>query len=125
VAEYEIVKQHPVQGARILEPLRSIRAAVPLVRWHHERLDGGGYPDGLFGGAIPLLTRILSVADVFDALGSPRPYRPALPRGHCLEVLRVNAAAGGLDPELVECFAATVAGSQTRAPAEPSRLGGR
>jgi putative two-component system response regulator len=101
--EYDVVKQHPAQGARIVEPLRSIRETIPLIRWHHERLDGKGYPDGLFGGSIPLLVRVLAVADVFDALSSERPYRPALPQKECYRILRENAAGGGLDPELV-CF---------------------
>ena len=102
--EYEVVKRHPVDGVRIVEPLRSLRAAIPLIRWHHERLDGRGYPDGLFGGSIPLSARILAVADVYDALASDRPYRAALPRADCLAVLRSNAAGGGLDPDLVETF---------------------
>ncbi len=102
--EYAIVKQHPVEGARIVEPLHSIRNAIPLIRWHHERLDGGGYPDGLFGGAIPRAVRILAVVDVYDALSSDRPYRPASPHGKCVHMLRENAAGGGLDPELVRCF---------------------
>lgn len=104
MAEFEIVRQHPLQGVHILEPLHSIRNVIPLVRWHHERLDGRGYPDGLFGGAIPLLTRILSVADVFDALASDRPYRSAMPVSKCFELLRHNAAHGGLDPEFVNQF---------------------
>ncbi len=104
-AEYDQVKQHPMEGVRILEGLRSIRASLGLVRWHHERLDGAGYPDGLMGGSIPLLVRILSVANVYDALASARPYRPAWPHADCLEALRINAQGGGLDPELVRCFA--------------------
>jgi putative two-component system response regulator len=103
--EYAIVKRHPADGARIVEPLNSLRAVVPLVRWHHERMDGGGYPDGLRAGSLPLVVRILAVADVFDALASPRPYRPALPRAQCLQMLRESAAAGGLDPHLVQAFA--------------------
>lgn len=102
--EFELVKQHPLQGARIVEPLRSIRDALPLIRWHHERLDGQGYPDGLSGDAIPLLVRVLSVADVYDALTSARPYRPALSVAESLDLLRRDAAGGGLDSELVECF---------------------
>ncbi len=74
--EYDIVKQHPMQGVRILEPLRSIRETLPLIRWHHERLDGGGYPDGISGDAIPFLVRILSVADIYDALASAAPTAP-------------------------------------------------
>ena len=113
--EYAVVKQHPVAGVRIVEPLRSVRAALPLVRWHHERLDGSGYPDGLFGGAIPLLVRVLSVADVYDALSSTRPYRPRLPIGECLNIMRADAAKGGLDPELVEPFAEMVAPTRAEA----------
>jgi putative two-component system response regulator len=107
-AEYELVKQHPLQGVRILESLRSVRDSLPLVRWHHERLDGSGYPDGIMGGAIPLLVRILSVADVYDAMASKRPYRPARPHAQCVEALRADAEGGGLDPELVRVFAAVV-----------------
>jgi putative two-component system response regulator len=109
--EYELVKLHPVQGVRIVEPLRSIRDVIPLVRWHHERLDGHGYPDGLFGGAIPLAVRVLSVADVYDALVSARPYRPPLPRDECLRLLNESADGGGLDPELVRLFCATLVGT--------------
>jgi putative two-component system response regulator len=105
-AEFETVKQHTVQGARIVEPLRSIRDAVPLIRWHHERLDGRGYPDGLRGADIPLLVRLLAVADVYDSLASKRPYRSAIPHDFCLELLRSNAANGGLDPWLVDRFCA-------------------
>jgi putative two-component system response regulator len=107
--EYDIVKQHPMQGVRILEPLRSIRETLPLIRWHHERLDGGGYPDGISGDAIPFLVRILSVADIYDALASARPYRTAYSHEECLAMLRSNAAGGGLDAELVEYFCESMA----------------
>lgn len=107
--EYELVKRHPTEGARIVEPLRSVRDAVPLIRWHHERVDGRGYPDGLVGSTIPLPVRILSVADVYDALASERPYRPALTHDQCLQILRDEANGGGLDPELVRAFCATPA----------------
>jgi putative two-component system response regulator len=104
-AEYAVVKEHPAQGVRIVESLRSIRDTLPLIRWHHERVDGRGYPDGLAGDAIPLLPRLLAVADVYDALTSDRPYRPAVPHAKTLHIMRQNAAAGGLDAELVEEFA--------------------
>ncbi len=107
--EYEIIKAHPAQGAHIVEPLHSVRDAVPLIRSHHERLDGRGYPDGLRGEEIPLLVRILSVADVYDSLSSNRPYRDAIPHAVCLEMLRENAFDGGLDPELVAIFSDVVA----------------
>lgn len=113
--EYAIVKQHPAEGVRMVESLRSIRDVIPHIRWHHERMDGRGYPDGLFGGSIPLAVRVLSVADVYDALATARPYRPALAPDECLRILRADAAGGGLDPELVEVFC----GGPTRT-AEPA-----
>jgi putative two-component system response regulator len=103
-AEFDIIKQHPAQGAHIVEPLASVRDAVPLIRWHHERLDGRGYPDGLRGGDIPLLVRVLSVCDVYDSLSSDRPYRAPIPHPRCLEILHESAHDGGLDPELVALF---------------------
>jgi putative two-component system response regulator len=102
--EYIVIKQHAAQGAHIVEPLTSVRDAVPLIRWHHERLDGRGYPDGLSGADIPLLVRLLSVADVYDSLSSERPYRASLPRSACVTLLEENARGGGLDADLVACF---------------------
>jgi putative two-component system response regulator len=102
--EYDVIKQHPATGAHIVEPLASVQDAIPLIRWHHERLDGKGYPDGLQGEHIPLLVRILSVSDVYDSLSSDRPYRAPIPHTTCLEMLRENALGGGLDPELVARF---------------------
>jgi putative two-component system response regulator len=112
--EIAVVRQHPMAGVRIVEPLRSVRDAIPIIRWHHERMDGGGYPDGLQGDAIPLLVRIVAVADVFDALSSSRPYRAAIPFGDCLEMLKKMAKTGGLDSEIVSCFCKT--------PAMPERV---
>jgi putative two-component system response regulator len=102
--EYAVIKQHPAQGVKIVEQLDSVQDVIPLIRWHHERLDGRGYPDGLKGDEIPKLVRVLSVADVYDALASERPYRARMPHETCLEILRKEAAGGGLDPELVERF---------------------
>ena len=102
--ETAVIQRHPAQGASIVEPLHSMKEVIPLIRWHHERCDGKGYPDRLGSGAIPLLVRILSVADVFDAMSSKRPYREAIPHRDCLDLLRVNAAKGGLDGDLVELF---------------------
>jgi putative two-component system response regulator len=105
--ERAVLEQHPAQGVKIIESLESLRDAVPLIRWHHERLDGCGYPDQLRGDEIPPLVRILSVADVYDALQSERPYRAAVPHALCLEILRADAEGGGLDPELVRLFSST------------------
>lgn len=102
--EYDTIKQHPIVGANILEPLQSIKGVIPLVRWHHERCDGKGYPDGLPSGELSVLIRILSVADVYDALASPRPYRSALSKRECIEIMIDSAANGGLDTELVKLF---------------------
>src|SRR5947209_4981733 len=66
--EYDLIKEHPANGAHIVEPLLSVRETIPLIRWHHERLDGKGYPDGVGAGDLPLLVRILSVCDVYDSL---------------------------------------------------------
>jgi putative two-component system response regulator len=102
--EMDIVKTHPTEGVKIVGPLRSLRRVVPLIQMHHERMDGKGYPEGHFAGSLPLVVRILSVADVFDALSSKRPYRGALSQEACLEIMEKDAAAGGLDPELVRVF---------------------
>ena len=102
--EFAIIQRHPEQGVKIVEPLQSMQDVIPLIRWHHERIDGQGYPDRLAGDAIPFLVRVLAVADVYDALASKRPYREALPHAQCLFELRTTAAGGGLDSELVECF---------------------
>ena len=102
--EMAVIREHPAQGVRMIEPLESVRDLIPLVRWHHERMDGTGYPDGLPGDAIPFLVRVLAVADVYDALSSDRPYRASLPPEVCLSILRKDAVGGGLDPELVEEF---------------------
>ena len=102
--EFATIQQHPATGAHIVEPLSTMRDLVPLIRWHHERLDGKGYPDGLRGDDIPHLVRILSVCDVYDSLASERPYRHAMAHEECLAIMRDNAAGGGLDPDLVGCF---------------------
>ncbi|MDR3632661.1 MAG: response regulator [Isosphaeraceae bacterium] len=121
--EIAIIQQHPAQGVSIVEPLHSMRDIIPLIRWHHERLDGKGYPDGLTRTEIPFLVRMLSVADVYDALSSKRPYRNAIPHGKCLEILRANASNGGLDRDLVEQFARahprTLDGTETAADFDP------
>jgi putative two-component system response regulator len=104
--EYEIIKEHPGQGVKMVEALQSLADVIPMIRWHHERLDGSGYPDGLRGDQIPLLVRLLSIADCYDAMVSPRPYRGGLPHAECLRRLRADAARGRLDGALVEHFAA-------------------
>jgi putative two-component system response regulator len=107
--ERGIIKQHPVTGERICRPLRSLRAVLPIIRHHHEKWDGSGYPDGLSGEAIPFGARILQVVDVFDALTTDRPYRRALPRSEGLRVLEEEAEKGWWDPRIVQAFRMLVA----------------
>jgi putative two-component system response regulator len=99
--EFAVVKRHPVVGYDILKPVRTFKHVLPIVRWHHERPNGRGYPDGLAGDDLPLLPRIMAVADVFDALSTARAYRAALPPQACCDILRESADAGDLDAKVV------------------------
>jgi PAS domain S-box-containing protein/putative nucleotidyltransferase with HDIG domain len=101
--EYEIVKSHPERGAMILEPIKQLKDIVPIVRHHHERIDGTGYPDGLKGDEIPLLARILSVADAYDSITADRPYRKSPRLDYALSELRNNAGTQ-FDPKVVEAL---------------------
>ena len=98
--EWTLMRRHPVIGAQIVAPFECLAGADVVIRHHHERHDGSGYPDGLVGQAIPIGARIVAVADVFDALTSDRPYRAALPRAIALEHL-VSGAGITLDEEVV------------------------
>ncbi|HEY7501463.1 MAG TPA: response regulator [Vicinamibacterales bacterium] len=103
-AEFELMKQHTVIGERLCGNLRSLRLVRPIVRHHHERLDGTGYPDGLVGGAVPLLAQIVSIVDGYDAMTTTRPYRDALSPEHAYKELRADAAGGLRDANLVDAF---------------------
>jgi response regulator RpfG family c-di-GMP phosphodiesterase len=103
--EYALVQTHPAIGDRILQPLRFLARESRAVRHHHERYDGRGYPDGLRGDAIPLVARVVTVADAFDAMTSDRPYRAAMPMTAAREEL-VRVSGTQVDPQVVEAFAA-------------------
>ena len=103
-SEWEIMKQHPVTGESICRPLKSLRLVLPIIRHHHEHSDGSGYPDGLGAGDIPLLPRILQVADIYDALRTARPYKPALSHQQAAITMRAEAQKGLWDGELVAEF---------------------
>jgi putative two-component system response regulator len=103
-AEWVIMKQHPVTGETICRPLKSLRLVLPIIRHHHEHSDGSGYPDGLRDGEIPLLPRILQVVDIYDALRTERPYKPALGHDQAAITMRTEARNGLWDEELVSEF---------------------
>jgi len=102
--EFEIMKRHPLIGFEICQPLRSLAGALPLIRHHHEKLDGSGYPDGLKGDEVPVSARIMAITDIYDALTSDRSYRAAMGPERATELLRADAAAGKLDPDLVALY---------------------
>ncbi|MFY9980771.1 MAG: HD domain-containing phosphohydrolase [Candidatus Sulfotelmatobacter sp.] len=102
--EWAIVRQHPVVGERICEPLRSFRLVLPIIRHHHEKCDGTGYPDGLRRDAIPMPARILQIVDVFDALTTERPYKKALPVPDALRTVREEVGKGWWDPDIFHLF---------------------
>jgi putative two-component system response regulator len=103
--ETEIVRQHPLTGAQICAPLKLLRPILPIIRHHHERMDGTGYPDGLRAEEIPLKARIVQVVDVYDALINDRSYREALTSEEALKILHQEAAYGWMDASLVWKFA--------------------
>ena len=101
--ELDRIRTHPVAGARLIEPIDSVRPALPYVLHHHERWDGDGYPHGLGGVAIPVEARVLAVADAFDAMTSGRPYRHAMSEREALH--EVERCAGcQFDPEIAHAF---------------------
>ena len=105
-AEFDLIKAHPIVGDRICAPMRTLQHVRPIVRSHHELLDGSGYPDGLSGSNVPLLAQIIAIVDVYDALTSDRPYRAAMSADVAFELLRGDAAAGKREAVLVEEFIA-------------------
>jgi len=105
--EWEVMRAHPLLGVQMVAGIKSLGHAVEVIRCHHERWDGKGYPSGLAGEAIPLGARIFSVADAFDAMTSDRPYRRALPfERACQEI--ADGAGSQFDPSVVATFAAIV-----------------
>lgn len=102
--EWVIMKRHPITGENICRPLKSLRLVLPIIRNHHEHFNGTGYPDGLRGQNIPLLARILQVVDVYDALRTTRPYKPALSHEQAAVTMREEGRVGLWDEELVVEF---------------------
>lgn len=102
--EWIVMRGHTVKGEEICRPMKTLAPVLPIIRNHHERWDGTGYPDGLKGEQIPLTARILQIADIFDALTTARPYKPAFSREEALSTLDAEAARGWRDAELVSLF---------------------
>lgn len=102
--ERKIMEQHPVVGERICAPLKSFSLVLPIIRHHHEKGDGSGYPDGLRGEEIPLTAKVLQIVDVYDALATERPYRRALSNPEALAVMAEEVGKGWWDPRLFAEF---------------------
>jgi putative two-component system response regulator len=102
--EWTIMRTHTLEGERICKPMKSLTPVLPIIRSHHERWDGKGYPDRLAGEEIPLLARIMQTVDIYDALTTARTYKPAMPHDEAVRILVHEAASGWRDPNLVSLF---------------------
>ncbi len=101
--EWELMKQHPTAGAKILRGISHLQAAMPYILYHHERWDGTGYPEGLKGRAIPIEARILAITDVYDALTTARPYHPVRARNEVMQFIQMQSGKQ-FDPDLAPIF---------------------
>jgi putative two-component system response regulator len=106
--EFAMVKSHTVLGDDLCRNLRSLQTVRPIVRHHHERLDGSGYPDGLQGNEVPVLAQIIGVVDVYDAVTSRRPYQPVQSADEAVQLLREQVERGWRQREIVEAFAGII-----------------
>ncbi len=106
-----------------LSPLKSFRLVLPIIRHHHEKFDGSGYPDGLQGEAIPITARIIQIADVFDALTTDRPYKKAFSTAAALQTMRDEVAKGWWDPRIFERFEQLVTSDRSNSLSRSARTG--
>jgi HD-GYP domain-containing protein (c-di-GMP phosphodiesterase class II) len=101
--EFDLIKTHPVLGANIMSPIKQMENIIPGLRWHHERWSGGGYPDGIQGEEIPLMARIIAVADTFDAITTSRPYQSTMTIDEALKTIR-RLTGPNLEQTVVDAF---------------------
>jgi HD-GYP domain-containing protein (c-di-GMP phosphodiesterase class II) len=101
--EFDMVKAHPFQGAQIMDPVPQLKRIIPGIKYHHENWAGGGYPEGLKGAEIPVLARIIAVADTFDAMTTDRPYQGAISGRYAAEKIR-SLVGKRFDPQIVDAF---------------------
>src|SRR6202043_1206028 len=111
--EFALMKQHPVKGANIMRPVAQLKEMLPGIELHHERMDGAGYPYGLQGEQIPLMARIIAVADTLDAITTNRPYQSAMDLDYAIERIR-SLAVSRFDPVVVDALEASVAAGRLR-----------
>ena len=107
--EWKLVREHSVVGERICQPLKSFRLVLPIIRHHHEKCDGSGYPDGLRGEAIPITARVMQTVDVFDALTTERPYKKAFSTAEALSIMKEEVEKGWWDPRVFGEFERLIA----------------
>jgi len=111
--EWVVMRRHTVKGEEICRPMKTLAPVLPIIRSHHERWDGSGYPDGLMGEDVPLLARVLQVADIYDALTTVRSYKAALSHEEAAATMIREVERGWRDPELVSLFLDIVADVRT------------
>lgn len=122
--EWKTMRTHPVRGVQICRHAASLGPVLPIIRYHHERWDGSGYPDGLQGEHIPVEARLVQVADIYDALISARPHKAPFPPSQALQILREEAQRGWRDPQVVGLFTRlhdTVIPKLSASPLNPDR----
>ncbi len=102
--EFTTIRTHPDRGEKICKPLNSMKAALSIIRYHHEKLDGSGYPDGLKGSQVPVVARVMAIVDVYDALTTNRSYRTALTPDVALSIMEEESRKGWWDPDILDEF---------------------
>ena len=102
--EWVTMRSHTTRGEEICRHMKSLTPVLPIIRHHHERWDGSGYPDGLRGDQIPLLARVTQIVDIYDALTTVRPYKPAYSQENALDIIRRETVRGWRDPQVVNLF---------------------